>query len=42
LDISTFTRRNVGSFTPAIVREIEKLYDDYTCLRSDLNIRVFI
>lgn len=42
LDISTFTRRNVGAFTPGIEKEIEKLYDDYTALRSDLNIQVFI
>ncbi|WP_316848777.1 dihydrodipicolinate synthase family protein [Pedobacter agri] len=42
LDISTFTRRNVGAFTPGIVKDIEKLYDDYTLLRSDLNIQVFI
>ena len=42
LNISTFTRRNVGSFTPTIVKEVEKLYDDYTALRTDLNIQVFI
>jgi len=42
LDISTFTRRNVGAFTPGIVKDIEKLYDDYTVLRSDLNIQVYI
>ncbi|TCD12179.1 dihydrodipicolinate synthase family protein [Pedobacter frigidisoli] len=42
LNISTFTRRNVGSFTPSIVKEVEKLYGDYTVLRSDLNIQVFI
>ncbi|WP_316807849.1 dihydrodipicolinate synthase family protein [Pedobacter agri] len=42
LDISTFTRRNVGAFTPGIEKEIEKLYDDYTALRSDLNIQMFI
>ncbi|WP_316795554.1 dihydrodipicolinate synthase family protein [Pedobacter agri] len=42
LNISTFTRRNVGQFTPTIVKEVEKLYDDYTALRSDLNIQVFI
>ncbi|WP_231426344.1 dihydrodipicolinate synthase family protein [Pedobacter sp. Leaf250] len=42
LNISTFTRRNVGQFTPTIAKEVEKLYDDYTALRSDLNIQVFI
>jgi len=42
LNISTFTRRKVGSFTPDVVKEVEKLFDDYTALRSDLNIQVFI
>ncbi|RDC58546.1 dihydrodipicolinate synthase family protein [Pedobacter chinensis] len=42
LNISTFTRRKVGSFTPNVVKEVEKLFDDYTALRSDLNIQVFI
>jgi 4-hydroxy-tetrahydrodipicolinate synthase len=42
LNISTFTRRNVGTFTPNVVKEVEKLFDDYTALRSDLNIEVFI
>lgn len=42
LNISTFTRRNVGSFTPSIVKEVETLFDDYTLLRNDLNIKVFI
>ncbi|MGM9475760.1 dihydrodipicolinate synthase family protein [Pedobacter sp. GSP4] len=42
LKISTFTRRNVGSFTPTVVKEVEKLFDDYSALRSDLNIEVFI
>lgn len=42
LSISTFTRRDVGLFTPAIVKEVEKLFDDYTALRSDLNIEVYI
>jgi len=42
LNISTFTRRNVGAFTPNVVKEVEKLFDDYTALRSDLNIEVFI
>lgn len=42
LNISTFTRRNVGSFTPSIVKEVETLFDDYTLLRNNLNIKVFI
>lgn len=42
LNISTFTRRNVGSFTPTVVKAVEKLFDDYSALRSNLNIRVFI
>jgi len=42
LDISTFTRRDVGSFTPGVIKDVEKLFDDYTALRSDLNIRVYI
>jgi len=42
LDISTFTRRDVGSFTPNVVKEVEKLFDDYIALRSDLNIQVYI
>ncbi|QIL41899.1 dihydrodipicolinate synthase family protein [Pedobacter sp. HDW13] len=42
LNISTFTRRNVGTFTPNVVKEVEKLFDDYTALRCDLNIEVFI
>ncbi|MDQ0639365.1 4-hydroxy-tetrahydrodipicolinate synthase [Pedobacter sp. W3I1] len=42
LNISTFTRRNVGSFTPSIIKEVETLFDDYTLLRNNLNIKVFI
>ncbi|WP_344764432.1 dihydrodipicolinate synthase family protein [Pedobacter ginsengiterrae] len=42
LDISTFTRRKVGTFTPNVIKEVEKLFDDYTALRSDLNIQVYI
>ncbi|MDQ0966069.1 4-hydroxy-tetrahydrodipicolinate synthase [Flavobacterium sp. W4I14] len=42
LNISTFTRRNVGSFTPSVIKEVETLFDDYTLLRNDLNIKVFI
>lgn len=42
LNISTFTRRNVGSFTPSVVKAVEILFDDYTLLRNNLNIKVFI
>lgn len=42
LDISTFTRREVGAFTPNVIKEVERLFDDYTALRSDLNIQVYI
>lgn len=42
LNISTFTRRNVGAFTPSVVKEVETLFDDYTALRNNLNIKVFI
>ncbi|WP_231490935.1 dihydrodipicolinate synthase family protein [Pedobacter sp. Leaf170] len=42
LDISTFTRRDVGNFTPDVRKGVEKLFDDYTALRSDLNIQVYI
>ena len=42
LKISTFTRREVGNFTPQIVKEIESLYADYTALLNDFNIKVII
>ncbi len=42
LNISTFTRRDVGLFTPTIVNEVEHLFDDYTALLNDFNIKVFI
>lgn len=42
LNISTFTRRSVGAFTSDVAKELEKLFDDYTALRSELNIEVFI
>ncbi|MBC6109221.1 dihydrodipicolinate synthase family protein [Pedobacter fastidiosus] len=42
LNISTFTRRAVGNFTPNVIKEVEKLFEDYSVLRSDLNIQVFI
>ena len=42
LNISTFTRRNVGAFTTSEVKGMETLFDDYTSLRHNLNIKVFI
>lgn len=42
LNISTFTRRDVGTFTTSIVKEIETLFADYTLLKDDLNIRLFL
>ncbi len=42
LTISTFTRRDVGTFTPDVVKEVEKLFVDYIALLSDVNIRVYI
>ncbi|WP_316818108.1 dihydrodipicolinate synthase family protein [Pedobacter nyackensis] len=41
LNISTFTRRDVGIFNNAIVKDIESLYSNYNVLRNDLNIAVF-
>lgn len=40
LNISTFTRRDVGVFNKSIVQEIEGLYSSYNVLRSDLNIQL--
>lgn len=42
LKISTFTRRDVGDFTPIVVKEVEKLFNDYTMLLNDFNIKVYI
>ncbi|WP_293309712.1 dihydrodipicolinate synthase family protein [Pedobacter sp. UBA5917] len=42
LNISTFTRRNVGAFTPKVVKAVETLLDDYILLRNNLDIKVFI
>lgn len=42
LNISTYTRREVGLFTPQVVKEIESLFDDYTALLNDFNIKVII
>ena len=42
LNISTYTRRNVGELTTNVVKRVDKLFHDYTALRSDLNIEVYI
>ncbi|MCX2452509.1 dihydrodipicolinate synthase family protein [Pedobacter sp. PLR] len=42
LNISTFSRREVGIFSNAIVKEVEGLYADYTALKNDLNIQLAI
>lgn len=40
LNISTFTRRQVGTFSNVIVKEIEGLYHNYLALKNDLNIKI--
>lgn len=40
LSISTFTRRDVGVFNSAIIKDVEHLYSNYDVLRNDLNIHV--
>ncbi|MFD2287699.1 dihydrodipicolinate synthase family protein [Pedobacter petrophilus] len=42
LNISTYTRRAVGALTSAVVGDVDKLFADYTALRSELNIEVNI
>lgn len=42
LNISTYTRREVGLFTPQVVKEVENLFKDYTALLDDFNIKVII
>lgn len=42
LNISTYTRREVGLFTPQVVKEVESLFTDYTALLNDFNIKVII
>jgi 4-hydroxy-tetrahydrodipicolinate synthase len=42
LNISTYTRREVGLFTPQVVKEVESLFSDYTALLNDFNIKVII
>lgn len=42
LEISTFTRREVGDFTPKIIKSVDGLLDDYGLLLNNLEIKVFI
>ncbi|MBS7564892.1 dihydrodipicolinate synthase family protein [Mucilaginibacter sp. Bleaf8] len=42
VDISTFTRRNVGAFTSAIRQDVDKLYDAYTRLQHQYEIGTVI
>jgi 4-hydroxy-tetrahydrodipicolinate synthase len=42
LEISTFTRREVGDFTPKIIKSVEGLLDDYGLLLNNLDIKVVI
>lgn len=42
LNISTYTRRNVGELTSEVVKAVNVLFDDYATLRSDLNIRALL
>ena len=39
-DIRTVTRRDVGTFTPEIARQVEQLYTDYTRLQNELELSV--
>jgi len=40
LDISTFTRRDVGTFTAPIKQQIESLYGNYSLLQSQIGLQV--
>jgi len=40
LDISTFTRRNVGDFTLSVIREVENLFASYRTLQKELELHV--
>ncbi|QDK80640.1 dihydrodipicolinate synthase family protein [Spirosoma sp. KCTC 42546] len=39
-DMTTFTRRSVGTFTPDIAKQVEGLYEDYTQLQNELELSV--
>lgn len=42
LEISTFTRRKVGDFTPKVIKSVENLFDDYVAMLSNLDIKLYI
>ncbi|QMW04524.1 dihydrodipicolinate synthase family protein [Spirosoma foliorum] len=37
-DMTTFTRRNVGTFTPEIAKQVEGFYAEYTQLQNELEL----
>jgi 4-hydroxy-tetrahydrodipicolinate synthase len=37
-ELSTFTRRSVGSFTPAVANEVDGLFAAYSKLKNDLEL----
>ncbi|GAB4044024.1 dihydrodipicolinate synthase family protein [Spirosoma litoris] len=39
-DMTTFTRRNVGTFTPEIAKQVEGFYAEYTQLQNELELSV--
>lgn len=41
VDISIFTRRNVGVFTPSIRRAVDDLYNNYNRLANQIELKVF-
>lgn len=41
MDISIFTRRNVGVFTPTIRRAIDDLYNSYNYLANQIELKVY-
>ncbi|AUD05005.1 dihydrodipicolinate synthase family protein [Spirosoma pollinicola] len=40
LNVSTFTRRDVGTFTPAIAQQIDGLFADYARLQEELELNL--
>ncbi|CAN5260844.1 dihydrodipicolinate synthase family protein [soil metagenome] len=41
-DMSTYTRRSVGTFTPDIARQVDTLFASYTRLQEELELKVAI
>jgi 4-hydroxy-tetrahydrodipicolinate synthase len=41
-DMNLYTRRDVGSFTPAIKTQVEQLYTDYEALSSQISLEQVI